>query len=368
MTSSNNKGPLVRVDTCNTPFDPKRQTLIVLEGADKVGKSTLYQKLRRATHYQPLVIDRFIGSNIVYDKFYNRPYLQENLNRYADDEKTMNSIFNLVVVLVTVSESEAISRIEKLEAGIDKDIALANFKGTSKLFNDYLASSPAHYKYTLNTTETDVDECVSILLNELASRGFYIGKDTSGGHNPILSAVNKLQDQIQLEGRVHENTVELLAPRIEFQTKGPGANIKSLEAMEEDIKAYYGDRYERRLEAEKFHYKQLEYGLLHKIEELHFFHKSPVESRKAIIFSNDCISSIQYLKRDEVTYLLVHMRSSDAKDLLPLDLLYLAKMLRRVNEVYLKEPARVPFNKPAEYEYLIVNIGSAHMYTSGGRM
>lgn len=366
MTSSDKK-PLVRADNCTIPFDPKRETLIVLEGSDKVGKSTLYQKLRRATNYQPLVIDRFIGSNMVYDQFYDRPELTNNIQRYLADEKTLNSVFNLVIVLVTVSESEAISRIEKLEAGVDKDIALANFNGTTKLFKDYLDSSPARYKYILNTTETSVEECIEILLSDLTERGFTKGHEEAGGHNPILATVRKLQDQISLDGCKHENTLELLAPRLELQIKGPEANIKSLEAMEEDIKAYYGERYERRMEAERFHYKQLGYGLLHKIEELHFFHKSPVESRKAIIFSNDCISSIQYLKRDNVTYLVVHMRSSDAKDLLPLDLLYLAKMLRRVNEVYLREPARVPFNKPAEYEYLIVTIGSAHMYLSGGR-
>ncbi|MCK5013807.1 MAG: hypothetical protein KAS66_08295 [Candidatus Omnitrophica bacterium] len=88
--------------------------------------------------------------------------------------------------------------------------------------------------------------------------------------------------------------------------------------------------WERKLATEDYHYAFLQYGLLHKIRETNFFHQEGVESRKNIIFSSDCISSIQLIVRDEEVGLMVHMRSSDVFNLLPLDLLALTKILRAV--------------------------------------
>lgn len=396
MTSSN---LLTRVDNTNLKFDPHKQTLIVLEGSDKSGKSTIYQKLRRGTMYQPLVIDRFIGSNIVYDQFYDRAHSAgEFVPEYTKDESLLAGLFNLVVVVVEVDEKEALKRIEKGESGVDKEIALNNFKSTKELFRSYLASSPALYKYTLNTTGRTPDECVQALLKEFLSRG-YNGPTTAEdpeakaghrtwnpnqftpnpkappsyeltGRNPILRAVYTLAAQIYREGEHRENTLELLAPRLEIDLLNPRVpEIKTWEEMEADVKLFYGeDRYAKRLEDELFHYRQLEYALLHKVEELAFFNKEGLETRKNIVFSNDCISSIQYLKRQNASYLVVHMRSSDVQGLLPMDLLYLASMLRRVNTNYLQEqPKKVVTGQPVEYEGLIVTLGSAHIYTSGGR-
>ena len=49
-----------------------KQDLVIFEGADGSGKSALYQAFRRATNYQILCIDRWIGSQIVYDHIYGR--------------------------------------------------------------------------------------------------------------------------------------------------------------------------------------------------------------------------------------------------------------------------------------------------------
>lgn len=74
-----------------------RPDLVILEGPDKAGKSTIYQAFRKATFYQPLVIDRFIGSNIVYDQLHGR-ISPKNIDKYYQMEKDLLEIFNPLIV------------------------------------------------------------------------------------------------------------------------------------------------------------------------------------------------------------------------------------------------------------------------------
>lgn len=83
---------------------------------------------------------------------------------------------------------------------------------------------------------------------------------------------------------------------------------------------------------EDHHYKFLNHALLHKINATKYFHNEGIESRKNIIFSDDCISSIQLIAREEEIGLDVHMRSSDIINLLPLDLIALTSILYNVME------------------------------------
>jgi len=77
----------------------KKPDLVILEGPDKAGKSTIYQAFRKATSYQPLVIDRFLGSNIVYDQLHGRSKMQLNtIQEYYETEKKLLEIFNPLVV------------------------------------------------------------------------------------------------------------------------------------------------------------------------------------------------------------------------------------------------------------------------------
>lgn len=176
--------------------------------------------------------------------------------------------------------------------------------------------------------------------------------------------------QINVYGHDFGNTREYLGLSLTFDITDEDHGLRlDLSLAENALKTnYYGpERYQRRLESELLHYKQIEYSLLHKVEELAYFHGAPLETRKNVIFSNDCISLVQYLKRGPDTRLEVFMRSSDVKELLPMDLLYLAKALRSVNTYYTRLNRRVKYDGPVKKETLYVRIGSAHYYTSGGR-
>jgi len=184
--------------------------------------------------------------------------------------------------------------------------------------------------------------------------------------NPILNACKELKDKIDLEGETHETTKELVDVTLHIHTAwfDHFANKHRsvyLDEVEDGVVDYYGKYYRRKYRDEEYHYKQLEYSLLHKVKELAYFFKAPLENRKTVVFSNDCISLAQYIKRGNKTKLIVYMRSSDVVSLLPMDLMALAKILRRMNTEYIK-----PEEGPVEEE-LVVHIGSAHYYMSGGR-
>lgn len=170
----------------------------------------------------------------------------------------------------------------------------------------------------------------------------------------ILKVCEQLVKQIDEYGHQHDNTKEILVPRIDMVL-----TELDLCKEEDEIIKYYGNKWDSRYNDEKYHYDKLMYGLLHKVKEIAYFHKQPLENRKTIIFSEDCISSVQYIKRESLAILSVYMRSSDVKALLPIDLLNLWKILHRITAEYSKDEVI--------RQELTVIIGSAHYYVSGGR-
>lgn len=120
---------------------------------------------------------------------------------------------------------------------------------------------------------------------------------------------------------------------------------------------FYGEGFDDKYLEEQEHYKFLTHGLLHKIRSTKYFHGQGLGSRKLIIFSDDCISSIHLLVRPEAITLNVYMRSSDITRLLPVDVLAMARLLARViNEYDIDLFARVAV--------LNIIIGSAHIVTN----
>lgn len=98
----------------------------------------------------------------------------------------------------------------------------------------------------------------------------------------------------------------------------------------EELRKDFTKKYEQELE----HYKFLTHGMLHQINATKYFFREGLESRKNIIFSNDCISTIQIIDRPNEIRLYSHFRSSDLINLLPLDMLALANILRKVIHKY----------------------------------
>lgn len=111
-----------------------------------------------------------------------------------------------------------------------------------------------------------------------------------------------------------------------------------------------------KIREEEYHYQFLKYSLLQKIRATKYFHNQGLESRKLVIFSEDCISLLQWFSRPELqtNYLNVYIRSSDALGLLGCDLLYVQEVANAV---------RTEHPEVADFETVMdVQIASCHIY------
>ena len=138
--------------------EDQKLKFVIFEGPDKSGKSTLFQAFRRRTKYQPLAIERFTGSNFVYDKFYNRP---GTLELYLEQELYIQEVFNCYLVVLLPDDEVLEERILNEEVGKDKEIALANYSKIGLLFEDYYYNKTNFTnKMIMNTGRLSVEEAV----------------------------------------------------------------------------------------------------------------------------------------------------------------------------------------------------------------
>ena len=150
------------------------------------------------------------------------------------------------------------------------------------------------------------------------------------------SLKNKIWEVVQFGKDRDNGTREALnhIMILEFPNIEPGTSKIDLMGEEYDCKKIYTEDMDKswvcKNREEYHHYRFLTHALLHKINAVQYFHNEGLESRKLIVFSDDCISSIQLIVREEEIGLQVHMRSSDAINLLPLDVMALVTLLEAV--------------------------------------
>lgn len=151
----------------------------------------------------------------------------------------------------------------------------------------------------------------------------------------IIEIIRDINRKIVEEGISINNTREIQNLFIEIKRCDLFLDINQ---EEKDVGEYY-DKYigswKDRLKLEHDHYKFLESFIIHKIGEVRYFHKQEnLTSRKFVIWSSDCIASIQFLHRPDINknFLNVFIRSSDAINLLPADLTFMWIILDKILE------------------------------------
>jgi len=123
---------------------------------------------------------------------------------------------------------------------------------------------------------------------------------------------------------------------------------------------------------EEMHYKKLSSSLLHSMNENTYYFKSPIlESRRFIALSSDCISFIQIIFREAKTEIIVHFRSSELFQLLPIDLDFIFSLPYTVCRYLLMRSGASPYEdltknevesiewRPIEF---LFSFGSLHVY------
>lgn len=80
----------------------EKSTIIIFEGADRVGKDTFAKMFNEYTKYKYLIFVRAFYSNHLYDKKFNR-HLDRPSNYWQRELRKLVSKFNVVVVLVSAT-------------------------------------------------------------------------------------------------------------------------------------------------------------------------------------------------------------------------------------------------------------------------
>lgn len=154
--------------------DTTKRDLIILEGANGSGKSTIFKALQRDANYQLLVLDRFTGSHIVYDSLFNRS--EYSSTHYFEIEEQLKETFNPLIVYLTapisvlarrndfraITRDDAFDKVERLSSNLFDSI---------KAYNKYLNLTPLD-KVVIDTSEFTVVATVRAIIHCLETRRF----------------------------------------------------------------------------------------------------------------------------------------------------------------------------------------------------
>jgi len=136
---------------------------IIYEGTDRSGKTSTRKLVEKQRNGKDVVIDRFIGSNIVYGNVFNR---------YTEDEKISNTnleikfsiMFKPVLIFLYAPVEEIIKRMKKDN---HEDIDMKILESTLEEYYKYFETAPYEYKIKINTNEYDREKVVELILEYL---------------------------------------------------------------------------------------------------------------------------------------------------------------------------------------------------------
>ena len=139
-------------------------TILIFEGPDKVGKSSLIYEINRRTGYEYLCIDRFTASAWVYDRQSGRRERQEELvaSERELSQLRMTKVVNIVLkcdrdVLrqrILAEDEEATDRISALDPAI-------------RLYDEYASHVSLLPVIEIDTTGKSIDDTVEELLQKV---------------------------------------------------------------------------------------------------------------------------------------------------------------------------------------------------------
>lgn len=146
-------------------MESEKPLLIILEGMDKSGKSTLKKLINKATNYNYIVVDRFTTSGKVYAFLYGE---QKENNIYLNhlEEVTANN-FDVLEVLCEAPLYLISARLkrEARENRTGTVMPLDKIMEHKSLFNEYAKKSK--YDTIFINTDASPSVCLAMVLNAI---------------------------------------------------------------------------------------------------------------------------------------------------------------------------------------------------------
>jgi len=296
---------------------------IVLESVDKCGKSTIIRALHKRTNYRYPILDRFTGSSISYGKHNNRKL---DYNLYKELEKSMFS--KVLLFYITADKKDIINRMKEHN---EKDITISEIDSLKKEYEKYLKDFTFFDYRIVNTSKMNLKESVNYIVNEIKKKENETGIDQ----------VKFLTKLIEKRGHEINGTKELTNINFDFN-----------DIFKEAIRQYQKENSLNNTKYEKLYYDRIYYSLRHIINSQLKEYNQLITSRRFIFTSNECINSFHLLFRNNVLEVFVTIRSSNVKDILPLDIYFSYRIAEKLNrEFFNSKVIKINFK-----------IHSAHVY------
>lgn len=135
--------------------------LIVFEGVDKSGKTTLKNEFNEATNFRYVVLDRLTTSSKVYDRAFGRG----RLKYYEDVEKAFADNFNVFEVLCLCDEEKIKQRLNNA-----KEILPEAISDISRVQENFFEECMSNGYHTLVIdTSLGIEKCVNYIINKIQS-------------------------------------------------------------------------------------------------------------------------------------------------------------------------------------------------------
>lgn len=138
--------------------------LIIFEGMDKAGKTTLIRELNKRTDFEHIVLDRGVISSYVYNDIYSRDK-REGYNFFVDMIKTQPHL----IFLCVASKDTIERRLMQANEELTKEQEILGIDEIQRMF--YREAKTLKHKHGLNIiyvyTDPSIDEVLNFIIKEI---------------------------------------------------------------------------------------------------------------------------------------------------------------------------------------------------------
>lgn len=133
--------------------------LVIFEGVDKSGKTTLNDKFNKETDFRYVVLDRLTTSS----KVYNNLFCRDRIDYYNKFEDSLKMTFNILVVLCECDTNLVIERLRKANETLPEQ--LKDIDKVKKSF--YIEIERSFDNFMIINTEEDINDCVERIIKRV---------------------------------------------------------------------------------------------------------------------------------------------------------------------------------------------------------
>lgn len=144
--------------------------LIVFEGVDKSGKTTLKDAFNKKTNFSYVVLDRLTTSSKIYNNFFNR----DRLEYYDRFERRILDSFNVLVVLCECDTDLIVNRLANANEVLPEQ--LKDIDKVKMAFRKEIDDSFVNF-ILIDTSKGSIDECVNVIITRVSEMENCNGED-----------------------------------------------------------------------------------------------------------------------------------------------------------------------------------------------